>query len=237
MNVRKTPDEAERLFLENQGLVGFFFQKYRHMVTFADYTPDDVLQEIRLSLWQAALEYDREKGAAFSTFAGHVIGNDLRRIRRYRSIPKRYAGNCTASLDAPATPDNPCPLADLLDSGEDVEGRCCAEVDLAAQRARLCPQAQQALDLRLQGYRQMEIAARIGCSQVQVSRYLKKAAAFAGIGGNGHDPSATRRAARYLSRCHATLTAPVGDSSGAAHPLNDNPPLVSHSERSEESPC
>jgi RNA polymerase sigma factor (sigma-70 family) len=178
MRTQRTREEAERLFHENQGLVGFFFQKYRGLAAFADYTSDDVMQEIRLSLWQAALDYDQEKGAAFSTFAGRIILNGLRALHRSRRCPKRNAG-CLVPLDAPLTPQGETLLVDLLVSAEDVEGRCCTAADFAAHRRQLPPQAQRAVDLRLMGCAQTEIARRIGCSQAQVSRYLKKAGAFA----------------------------------------------------------
>ncbi len=178
MNTRRTREEAERLFHDNQGLVGFFFQKYRGLAAFADYTSDDVMQENRLSLWRAALDFDREKGAAFSTFAGRVILNGLRALRRGRRCAWGRAG-CLIPLDALISPEGETLLVELLEATEDVEARCCTAVDFSAHRRQLPPQVQRAVDLRLMGCAQTEIARRIGCSQAQVSRYLKKAGTFA----------------------------------------------------------
>jgi RNA polymerase sigma factor (sigma-70 family) len=175
---RRTQAEAERLYMENQGLVGFAYRKYSGLVPFIDVLPEDVKQTIRMAMWEAALTFDGGMGA-FSTWAMRVIRSDLLHARRKRLTNGRYAGNCLASLDTPVSTEVDVLLIDLLPSGDDMEARCIADIDLATTKERLKPKARMALDMKLRGMTQYEIAAELGCKQPQVSRYLKQAASFA----------------------------------------------------------
>jgi RNA polymerase sigma factor (sigma-70 family) len=178
MNTRMSHKEAERLYMENQGLVGFFYRKYAGMLSFANIDQEDILQQIRMSIWEATLLYDADK-AKFSSWAGRTVCHDLIHLRRKHLTKGRYAANCAVSLDNPVSAEVDVLLVDLLPSGDDVESRCIAAMDFETHRRKLKPKARKALELRLGGMTQYEIAAEIGCAQSQVSRYLKQAAAFA----------------------------------------------------------
>jgi RNA polymerase sigma-B factor len=84
------------------------------------------------------------------------------------------------SLDAPLTasePDDPERLIDTM--GHDEEGYALMDTtaSLASAIARLPHCERQALSLRLErDLKQTEIAAELGCSQMQVSRLLRRAA-------------------------------------------------------------
>jgi RNA polymerase sigma-B factor len=84
------------------------------------------------------------------------------------------------SLDAPLTPSEPDEPDRLLDTmGCDEEGYALVEttVSLATAISRLPHCERQALSLRLErGLKQTEIAEVLGCSQMQVSRLLRRAA-------------------------------------------------------------
>jgi RNA polymerase sigma factor (sigma-70 family) len=178
MIARRSQAEAERLYAENQGLAGYFYRKYAGMLSFANIDQEDILQQIRLSIWEATLLYDADK-AKFSSWAGRTVCCDLIHLRRIHLTKGRYAANCAVSLDNPVSAEVDVLLIDLLPSGDDVEARCIADIDLASTKARLKPKARMALDMKLRGMTQCEIAAELGCKQPQVSRYLKQAAAFA----------------------------------------------------------
>jgi RNA polymerase sigma-B factor len=84
------------------------------------------------------------------------------------------------SLDAPLTPTDPEEPGRVGDTiGRDDDGYALMEttVSLAAAIGRLPYRERQALSLRLeQNMKQSEIAAALGCSQMQVSRLLRRAA-------------------------------------------------------------
>ncbi|HEX3689329.1 MAG TPA: sigma-70 family RNA polymerase sigma factor [Solirubrobacteraceae bacterium] len=84
------------------------------------------------------------------------------------------------SLDAPLTstePEEPDALIDTLGCYEDGYGLVESKMSLKSAIARLPHYERQALVLRLEGdLKQSEIAAELGCSQMQVSRLLRRAA-------------------------------------------------------------
>jgi RNA polymerase sigma-B factor len=89
------------------------------------------------------------------------------------------AAHHAASLDAPAPgaePDESPMLADLLSSSEDGFGLVDAKLSFIAAISRLPFQQRRALSLRIEGdMRQVDIARRLGCSQMQISRLLREA--------------------------------------------------------------
>lgn len=83
-----------------------------------------------------------------------------------------------ASLDAPAAgPDSDgAPLVEMLGSDDDRLALADTALDLAAGIRRLPYLERRALSLRLgEDLKQIEIAERLGCSQMQVSRLLARA--------------------------------------------------------------
>ena len=84
------------------------------------------------------------------------------------------------SLDAPLTPaepDDPDSVFDTIGRDEDGYGLVETTASLSSAIARLPYCERQALSLRLQrDIKQSEIAAELGCSQMQVSRLLRRAA-------------------------------------------------------------
>jgi len=90
------------------------------------------------------------------------------------------AAHYAMSLDAPLAPDEPDDPDRLIDTiGCDDDGYALSETtaSLTAAIARLPHCERHALSLRLKGnLKQTEIAAELGCSQMQVSRLLRRAA-------------------------------------------------------------
>lgn len=175
----RTREEAERLYTENQKLVGYFYKKYAGILApFADITPADVLQLIRMSMWKAIMSFDPER-SALSTLLDHSVLNDMRLMAMRRNRTMRLADNCALSLDVPTSADADCLIIDLIPSDTDVERDCVLALDIEAIRAKLKPKELQAFDMRMQGMTHKEIGQAIGCSRQRVWQYMKKAAAFA----------------------------------------------------------
>jgi RNA polymerase sigma-B factor len=86
-----------------------------------------------------------------------------------------------ASLDAPlpsADPDDPKALIETISHTDGGYGLVEATVSLSVAMARLPYLERRALQMRLGGdLRQQDIAVKLGCSQMQVSRLLRRAAA------------------------------------------------------------
>jgi RNA polymerase sigma-B factor len=85
----------------------------------------------------------------------------------------------SSSLDAPAPgadSDEPLTVADSLGSADPAFGLIETTVSLTAAIAQLPHLERQALTLRLQhDMKQADIARHLGCSQMQVSRLLRRA--------------------------------------------------------------
>jgi len=93
------------------------------------------------------------------------------------------AGNAhyAASLDAPlasADPDDPQTLIDTISHTDGGYGLVETKASLSVSMNRLPYLERRALQMRLEAdLRQQDIAAKLGCSQMQVSRLLRRAAA------------------------------------------------------------
>lgn len=172
--------EAEALYLANQGLARFFLRRYGSRLLALNCPEEDLLQEIRCHLWCAAQSYDAGRPETFATWAGVRVRNRLWNLTRDMTREKRFAPLPPVSLHAPLPGgEEELTCEDVLAGGDDVETACCAGADFDAFCQSLSPRARAALELRLAGYRQREIAARLGVTQARVSQYLKKAAKFA----------------------------------------------------------
>lgn len=73
---------------------------------------DDILQQARIGLFKAAKKYNPNRGATFSTYAWHVIKNDLNTLYAKQ---QRYAQRETVSLD-------------ILASQSDEENESCRDL-------------------------------------------------------------------------------------------------------------
>jgi RNA polymerase sigma-B factor len=113
----------------------------------------------------------------------------VRELAEYLEIPAEDvltgldAGTAhySVSLDAPVSPadaDEPDTLGDNLGTVDDRYGLIETTISLRASVVRLPYLERKALTLRLErGMKQTEIAQELGCSQMQVSRLLRRAAA------------------------------------------------------------
>ena len=78
-----TPKE---LFDKNQKLVGWCMKQYIHsQINASEF--DDIMQEGRLALWEAAQRYDVSRGTQFSTYAvRYIMGRMKRYVRELQTV-------------------------------------------------------------------------------------------------------------------------------------------------------
>lgn len=132
---------------------------------------EDLKQICLLALWKATQTFKSDKGYTFSTYSYRVIQNEvnyyLRQNRKYftnRYFSEKVIDNITLE-DI---------LADERDLIEELENNIDNEnIFNLIKNAALKNDEKIVIELSLKGYRQQKIAEIIGCSQPQVSRYIK----------------------------------------------------------------
>lgn len=157
------------LVLDNEALVRFLLKSYAWR---DDY--EDLLQEGRLALYQAAEKYDPAKGK-FSSFAARYIRNGIQRILRSENREKRRCPGATVSLnEAVGAPDRPTELLNLIpDERGDLEAEAMSRLMLDEIIPRLESRELKILVMRTQGYGYRDIAAAIGVSRQRVQQLLR----------------------------------------------------------------
>ena len=131
---------------------------------------EDLVQVGAIGLIKAVDRYDAGRGVALGAYATPAIAGEIRHHLRDRSgpvrVPRRLAA---AGLRVTAVPLE-C-VADPGQAGDPVE-----RLALGAALRRLHPRERQVVHLRfVEDLSQAQIAARIGLSQVHVSRTLRRA--------------------------------------------------------------
>jgi len=164
-----TVDELgpEEVFAENMGLAPWAVRRYQIPRT-AAMDHEDLEQIAYIALWMSANTFDPERGYKFSTFAVTAIHNDAFKVIRGYKAKKR--NEVSLSIDFTAEDDRgyeTSAMAFLKGSDLDDTAACVNEFVQS-----LSPLKRRVLMLRLDGYKQHEIADRIGVSQKHVSRTL-----------------------------------------------------------------
>ncbi|GED34014.1 sigma-70 family RNA polymerase sigma factor [Brevibacillus centrosporus] len=133
----------------------------------AGFDYDDLYQVGCIGLVKAAKKFDPSFGIKFTTYAGHFIENELRRMIRTQKAVKRSGD--VFSMDGTGDEEEGS-LADLLANFDSVE----EEVEAKLLFSELMRQDPDITMLALQGYTQKEIGSKLGISQVHVSRKIRK---------------------------------------------------------------
>ncbi|WP_419877692.1 sigma-70 family RNA polymerase sigma factor [Brevibacillus centrosporus] len=139
----------------------------------AGYDYEDLYQVGCIGLVKAAKKFDPSFGIKFTTYAGHFIENELRRMIRTQKAVKRTGD--VFSMDGTGDEEEGS-LADLLANFDSVE----EEVEDKLLFTELIRQEPAITMLALQGYTQKEIGQKLGMSRVNVSKRMvsmKKATA------------------------------------------------------------
>lgn len=144
----------------NEGLAHCITKRYKDR---ADY--DDILQEARIGILQAARKYDPTR-AAFSTYAAQWIRS---RVGRYFGTQE----DSVLSLDDSAGEET-----SIIDTIEDPNenGIERSDAKLVAESAldKLPPRAVQAFRLRGQGYTFQGISDKLGYSRARAEQVIRK---------------------------------------------------------------
>jgi RNA polymerase sigma factor (sigma-70 family) len=163
-------ERAVELFLANQGLIGFVIRRY-----FGSNPPElkeEMFDEGRLYLWQAALTHDEAKGA-FATWAVLLVRRGIIRWLNSTKTARRMQAQ-TVSLDTPiAGEDDDLTLADTLEAPDNTEVQAEARETLEmASRSRVGRFA-------AKGYSARRIAKRLKRSLSKVKAEQERLRAFA----------------------------------------------------------
>lgn len=158
----------EEFFTENIGLAYKNAQHYKD----CGIEYEDLKQICLYALWKAVLTYHKEKGFAFSSYAYRVIQNEvnyyLRRNHKYFT-DKHFSSIVYDNITLEDV------LADTNNEMEKIEKSIDNENYIAKIRnSNMKEKEKQVLELSLKGYKQLQIAEVLKCSQPQVSRIIKK---------------------------------------------------------------
>lgn len=142
----------DKLIEDNMTLVYYLVKRYYPKFLF----DEDIIQCGMVGLVKAAQSWDESK-SKFSSYSSFCILNEIRQefIRRSKystdtSLEKNVCEHLT--------------LGEVLVGDEDV-----SEFNLDALYSKLTDKEKEVFDLKLAGYKQKEIAERIGCTQQGVS--------------------------------------------------------------------
>lgn len=105
--IRRTPEEAQGLFLENMALVGYTIKKMEIPFT------DDALQDGYLGLWKASLAFDDTQGKQFSSYAVPAIRGEI--VRGWQNLNKFNGTDLVLSFDTLISEDGSADDANKLE--------------------------------------------------------------------------------------------------------------------------
>jgi RNA polymerase sigma-B factor len=133
---------------------------------------DDLVQVGAIGLIKAVDRYDAAYGVSFAAFATPAIAGEIRHHLRDRSAPVRVPRR----LQAEGLRVTAVALDGVAEPAGDPVGEADQRLVIGAALRRLHPRERQVVQLRFaEDLSQAQIAARIGLSQVHVSRTLRQA--------------------------------------------------------------
>lgn len=159
------------LVCDNIRLVYYIFGKLSQ-TEFSTLHKDDIISSGMLGLVKAANTFDTERGTKFSTYAALCIRNEM---LMYMRKARRYFDQ-EISLESPITVDESgaiLTIADTLEANENPQDECLAGLMYEEFIQKLMPLDQRVLGMRIEGYKQKEISARLGYSQGYIARRIK----------------------------------------------------------------
>ncbi|MEG2412888.1 MAG: sigma-70 family RNA polymerase sigma factor [Clostridium sp.] len=142
--------------------------EYRHMPM----EREDLMQEIDLSFFKAYQAYDNTE-FEFMTIVYQIIKNDLwKKIRGYHAVKRQSNVNNVYFNALSQSADKSNELLDLIVKEDNFEEdlNCKLSFERALSKVRRKDKVK-AINLLSIGYKQLEVAEIIGCSQTQISRF------------------------------------------------------------------
>ena len=134
---------------------------------------EDLMQEIDLSFFKAYKSYSIDSGFEFITVAYKGIIHSIWKINKKFHSQKRQSYEGVVHLnELSQSADNPGELMDLLLQEDSFEEDLNFKLIFDSALKKLKREDKvKAINLLRLGYKQLEVAKIIGCSQVQVSRF------------------------------------------------------------------
>lgn len=158
-------NDIETDMQQNERLIWYTLYKY-----YPQYLKDeDMVQELRITLWRCLEQYDETQGTSFSSYCVQAMVNRIRNIHRQQTLPSRIPSRLMDSLDAPisVSEDSFTTLKDTIEAPPE----SLLEMNyFFTFLDTLKPNHKKVVELLIEGYHQIDIAKIIGCSQPQVSR-------------------------------------------------------------------
>lgn len=168
--IELTFDEVYQKF---QGLTWKLFKSWRPKIP-AKIENDDIIQEIRIALWDAYSKYDASKGAAFTTYATLVINSMFWHMTRDINIKKRKAYLSEESLNAKIKDtDFKTEIIDNIEAGR-FEDDLITKIRIEESLELLNERDKTIITMITAGISQTQIAKHLGKSQAEISRLNQK---------------------------------------------------------------
>ena len=161
----------EALVCDNIRLVYYVFGKFSQTEVTSLHR-DDIISSGLLGLVKAANTFDSERGTKFSTYAALCIRNEM---LMYMRKVRRYFGK-EISLEEPVSTDETgtvLTIADTIEANENPQDECHAGIMFAEFQRRLSTLDRSVLKMKMEGYRQKEIARCLGYSQGYIAKRIK----------------------------------------------------------------
>lgn len=146
------------------------YHRYRR----AKLEKEDLRQEIDVAFYKAFVAFDVKRKLEFITILYPIIENHMIRIYRDINLDIRKINYNTLSLNETVKKNNstkPIEIIDLITAKNNLE----EVINIRNSVNKLNIKEKNVIILQVQGYSQTEIAKRLNCSQVNVSR-IKRAA-------------------------------------------------------------
>lgn len=170
---RMTPDH--RMMVENNiRIVTYVMKKMRLMIKREDW--EDAFQDGAIGLCTAAMLYEPERKIKFSQFAIPCIENSIYKGLRKRNKKIRRMELAALRIDDlfNCDPDDRRFVGGMIADIEDTESAFAYRSLVEFIDHSLSATETRVVHMMLDGQRQIDIAAEIGCSQPQVSRMIKR---------------------------------------------------------------
>lgn len=155
--------ESELIYLENENLIYSALKK--HYPSY--YHDEDIRQIGRIGLWKACSTYNESK-SKFSTYAYSCILNELKMHFRKENVTKRKPDEPIRSLNYLYDRDDsdPCSLESILVAPD------IGWLDTEHFIESLTSRQKRIVELRIKGFKQREIAAKLGVVQPTICKEL-----------------------------------------------------------------
>lgn len=154
------------MFDSNVELVYFVFNRY-----YSKYRQfkDDLIQEGLMGLWKACQSFDESKGFMFSTYAVRVIYNQMAMFMRKEA---KHFVNTSLDRVVASVPDNNITYQDLLEDKPALSEYERDAIQMLVEQAEKDGWSD-IVNMRLKGYKQVEIAEELGMHPSRVSEIMR----------------------------------------------------------------